>query len=82
MLPEEKCLDECKLIKYNVYVSTTHLAKASMNIVSGLSEDLLGTNYAAFTVYYKSFDFTRIVYHGKVGNIRIGLIFVYIFFFF
>ena len=65
--PKEECLDECKLIDYTVGISTTQLPQTTLNIMSTNYNDTNGTNFVSFTVYYRTFDYTRIAYHGKVG---------------
>ena len=65
--PKEECLDECKLIDYTAKISTTKLPQTTLDFKPTLFHDPNDTNYVLFTVYYRTFDYTRIAYHGKVG---------------
>jgi len=53
----EECLDECKYMEYTTDVSSTKMSEAYHKL----------KNFSiSFTVYYKTFDITKISYHGKV----------------
>jgi hypothetical protein len=62
----ETCLDNCKAIDYVAKVSTTKLSKAFSQNLSLLAKNPNTTSYISFTVFYRTFDITRISYHGKV----------------
>jgi hypothetical protein len=60
------CLEECKAEDYAYDVSTTELSEAFINYHKKTLDSPVKDKYIAFTIYYKSFDVTKIAYHGKV----------------
>ena len=60
----EECLDECNYIEYITDVSTIAMSDAYLKHFSVNAS-------ISFTVYYKTFDITKISYHGKVQYIII-----------
>jgi hypothetical protein len=61
----EKCLDECKYIQYITDVSTTRLTDSFIHELSS-QKKLNISEVISLTMYYRTFDVTRIAYHGKV----------------
>jgi hypothetical protein len=57
----EPCLDECSHVEYIADVSTTKLSAAVLSDIGSL-----GDSFVTFSMYYRTFDVTRIAYHGKV----------------
>ncbi len=62
----EDCFDECVYTEYITDISSTQLSEEFVSQLSRDGEQPNDEKFIRFSVYYKTYESSRIAYHGKV----------------